>query len=429
MVDERRSARRLGNAAARRGRRHRFGRDDAVAACCRRPTRAGVPQLSPTGDRLLFTSTTRRRARPRSGCRQRRDGSDAKSVDAGLGSGLAAGTARSSSTASTASHAAVFSLPTMTLRAAAGSGPGRSSDDQRQGGEPDAQTRSRCLLVDENGPSGPWRSTKVRALESRTTFVLPAGSQHLQFDAADDERLLVVAIPRRRSTLAALDWRTGTLRTGRPVSRASSSSTRHSVERRPSLLGAPAMRRTCGSTQDGAKRQLTHDGENFSAAISPNGDLLLGKRGRTTARCAIWRQSSRRRASRQLTERPESTSAPDFSPDGQPLGLRRLPATRASCSARHATTRAGRSRRRDAADVAAFLAGRREARLRHAGGRAAADRRFRSTDGDAHGRSAHALAMSAGLVVANARSGASRDRRTATPGSNGCRDGRRPDDG
>jgi Tol biopolymer transport system component len=63
-----------------------------------------------------------------------------------------------------------------------------------------------------------------------------------------------------------------------------------------------------------AKRRLTSDGENFSAAISRDGELLLGKRA-PDGSFAIWRYG--RDGSKKRVSNGPSDVRPDFSPDGR----------------------------------------------------------------------------------------------------------------
>ena len=152
----------------------------------------------------------------------------------------------------------------------------------------------------------------------------------------------------------------------------------------------------------------------IGAAISPTGDLLLAQTGTRIDR--EYLVANFRRTLSKGDERAHYDTSPDFSPDGQFVDLRRLPA------AEHHDLRHGDRRcrvlRRDEMlpSLAAVLSGRIEDRVRQATAAVRSAWSFSVSDGQGMAGGQHALAVSAGVVVADAMSGRSKDRPAATLG-------------
>jgi serine/threonine-protein kinase len=205
------------------------------------------------------------------------------------------------------SHAAVFSLPTMSFVLLPDSGLGGHQMIA-------AKTTSRkgnlvaLLLVDDKSE---WAIAVHEGAGFDLSRTLAAFSgQHLHFDEWDR---LVIADNQSplRSTLLSVDWR------GKSARRLGTIPGLEIVSAARALTSTVVLARRFSSDvwlQSGrSKRRLTTDGRNYAAAISSGGDLLLSKRA-NDGTFVLWRQS-KDGAVRQVTRGPNDTS-PDFSPDG-----------------------------------------------------------------------------------------------------------------
>jgi serine/threonine protein kinase len=209
-----------------------------------------------------------------------------------------------------ASHAAIFSLAMKTFRLMP---------------DPDLGAQRIVLLEKAASPTsdaiallfGTTDGDRVLAvyegpaLDHRSNFFASQGSQ-VQFDPAKGDVLISRQVSSAQSTMCLLDWRTGTFR---------------NLGRYPTLdligvrfreEGAVVLGRRRSTdvwSFDGETRtRLTTDGENYTAAVSKQGVLLVSKRAEDGS-VSIWRQTQTGNLKR-MTEGALDV-APDFSPDGR----------------------------------------------------------------------------------------------------------------
>jgi hypothetical protein len=267
----------------------------------------GCPQLSPDRSALLFSAHTTE------GASEIRlstdaDGSQSKSITSGADP-LWLANNREFVYEVDSSHAAVFSLPTMSLALVPGSGLGGrfAIADKAVGPRPDLIA---LLLLSDNAE---WAVAihEGKGFAHRETFFVPRGDR-LQFDPTSE----ALYLPDNRSpttwSLTSLDWRARAItRIGRYPGLEIVSAQRTSGE----LI--VLTRRSVGDVWIYAgdhKRRLTTDGQNSSAAVSKQGDMLLGKRSEDGA-FAIWWQGIDGGA-RRLTNGPTDVG-PEFGPNGR----------------------------------------------------------------------------------------------------------------
>jgi hypothetical protein len=266
---------------------------------------AGCPDLSPRGDALVYTAQNAtgaseiRTARP--------DGRDAKVATSGSDPvWLHSGEAFLYDIDST--HAAIFSLPTMSLTLLPDPHPGGHQVVVEKAVHPTKDAIALSVFVDDSTPAVAFY--EGGAFEYRKSFIVPA-ARRIQFDGQDDT-LLISHQSGSISTLAELDWRRGLYR---------------NLGRYPGfdLIGARAQReRTLLLGRHISKdiwlydgsggRQLTSDGVSCSGAISPTGDLLVSKLG-DDGNFSIWSQGPVGAGNR-LTTGP-SDVLPSFSENGR----------------------------------------------------------------------------------------------------------------
>jgi serine/threonine protein kinase len=293
----------------------RRAEDIEISSGDRRPSsllpetyRTGCPELSPQGDRLLFTSTAA------SGMTEIElsttgDGSAAKVMTPGL-EPLWLRNGEEFIYSIDPYHASLFSLRTMsfTLLPDPNLGGRQLLSDKAASPAGDLVALS---FVDDSGRRA-ISTYEGSPLSLRATFMLPAGPD-VTFDGRGHEVLVSHNLSRSASTLAALDWRAGTLtHLGRydnfdivDVAPAMEKSTAILTRRRA---------KDAWLRERGRSRKLTHDGQTFSAAIYPDGDLLLGKRGQDGA-ISVWRQGHDGTLA-QITTGPLDLR-PDVSADGR----------------------------------------------------------------------------------------------------------------
>jgi hypothetical protein len=207
-----------------------------------------------------------------------------------------------------AGNAAAFSLSTMTFSLLPD--PGLGGHQMILDKIASSRTETVAVLF---GSSNAERAVAIyegRSMLHGATFVLPGGRE-IQFDGKTDDILVSHQLSSSISSIARLTWRTGSfVNLGRSSGldlMAVQSAGEHDF-----ILGR--HRSMDVWYVDGAgMRRLTSDGENFSAAMSAAGDLLLGKRT-TSGALTIWLQQTSG-AAKQLTTGPLDV-APEFSPDG-----------------------------------------------------------------------------------------------------------------
>jgi hypothetical protein len=267
----------------------------------------GCPDLSPEGKELLFTAET---SGGTSEIRvsKNRDGSASTSVTPGADP-LWMGTGEEFLYELDGTHPAMFSLATMkfSLLPDPGLGGGETIS-----GKAVSRSTGKVAILYFNEQVRYALAVYNPGESNHRTFMVPA-ARRVEFETATD-RLLVSYDPSvRLSSMTEVDWRSGT--------------SRH-LGRYPGLELADALPngnaelivlgRQLSSdvwlVQGGTRRRLTSDGRNLTAALSPNGDVLVSKLlddGRST----IWRQASDG-TTRELTSGPNDVS-PGFSSDGR----------------------------------------------------------------------------------------------------------------
>jgi hypothetical protein len=272
----------------------RHAEDIDTASGQRRPAnllpetyRSGCPDMSQDGHSLLFVAQNHAGA-SEVRLSTRVDGADARTVTSGSDP-LWLGSTDEFVYDVDSSHVGIFSLPTMTMSLLPDPGVGerRMIVDKavRRTGNSIA-----TLVCDE---SSQYAVTVYsgETFASKKTFIVP-GKYRLQFGDDSDSLYLSVQLAGPKSALAMLDWHDGTLlEEGRyPGFDIMWARVANGSELSATLLG----RRTSTDVwaYDGEKRKrLTFDGQNFSAARFPSGDLLLSKRG-DDGRLAIWLRGS-----------------------------------------------------------------------------------------------------------------------------------------
>jgi hypothetical protein len=206
------------------------------------------------------------------------------------------------------SHAAVFSLPTMTFILLSDPGLGGHQMIADKAASFSSDTLA-LLLVDENAE---WAAAvyEGRAFDRRVTYHVPA-AQYVHFDSHSGDLLLPHNQSASLSTLTSLDWRIGRLKhlgqyPGLEIV---------NVQNLPDVTVVLGRHRSKDAwlIAGSERTRMTTDGQVLSAGISAAGDLLLSRRA-PDGRLSIWRQR-RDGGRRQITGGPSDTT-PEFSPDG-----------------------------------------------------------------------------------------------------------------
>jgi hypothetical protein len=207
------------------------------------------------------------------------------------------------------SHAAIFSLPTMSLALVPDPHVGGHQTIVQKAAHATMDAVALSVVVDNSEPAIAFY--QGRTFEYRKSFIVPAG-RRIQFDGPSDNLLISYQLSGSVSTLAELDWHNGTYwNLGRyPGFDLIDARTQGD---RTLLLGRRVSKDVWLYDGSGG-HPLTSDGENYSAAISPTEELLLSKRG-TDGSLSIWSQGPAGMAKR-LTAGPADI-APDFSKDGR----------------------------------------------------------------------------------------------------------------
>jgi hypothetical protein len=208
-----------------------------------------------------------------------------------------------------ASHAAIFSLSMRTFRLLSDPGLGGQRLvllEKAVSGSAD----SVALLFGTNEADRVLAIYEGRTLDHRASFSVPQGYQ-VQFDRHKEDLLVSRQVSAKESTLCLLDWRAGILRSLGQYPSLDLVNVRFS-DHDAVLLGRRRSKDVWLS-EGSTRRRLTTDGENYSAALSSAGDLLVSKRA-DDGTLAIWKQSTAGTLSR-MTQGPLDVG-PDFSPDG-----------------------------------------------------------------------------------------------------------------
>jgi dipeptidyl aminopeptidase/acylaminoacyl peptidase len=265
---------------------------------------AGCPDRSPDGRELLFTATTavggteiRHSSNPR--------GENAVALTPGSDPvWLQNGEEFVYSIDPT--HAAVFSMATMRFRLLAD--PGLGGLQTILGKSASAHSDAVALMYYGNDVQWALTVYEGPGLNRQKSFAL-GQTQNFRFSSLDDSLFVSVAEP--QSPLASFDWRAGGYR---KIGRSADIDLIDILVTGEKAILLGRHRATDAWLYDGAaRRRLTSDGQNATAALSTSGDLLLSKPG--PGGTNIWSQNTDG-ALRKLTNGQFDT-APDFSPDGR----------------------------------------------------------------------------------------------------------------
>jgi hypothetical protein len=208
-----------------------------------------------------------------------------------------------------ATHAAIFSLPTMSLTLLPDPHPG--SHQTILGKAVQLATESMALLLSIDGADVAVALYQGRTTEYRGAFIVPAG-RRIQFSDPDDNVLVSYQLSGTVSTLAALDWHKGSYRNLGMLPGLDLVGARRSGDQ--TILLGRHISNDAWFYDGSSRRALTSDGETYSAAISSDGQLLLSKRG-DDGRVSIWSQGRDGQLKR-VTAGPADVG-PDFSSDGR----------------------------------------------------------------------------------------------------------------
>jgi hypothetical protein len=208
-----------------------------------------------------------------------------------------------------ASHAAVFSLSTMSFALLPDAG--LAGSQLLSAKAVDRTGSTAALLLTSDTADQVVAVYEGRPLKPTGAFEV-AAAQRIQLDRDNSKVWISYGLSASISTLAALEWRTarfvhvGQYPNMDLVGIQESSNHKTLLARRRTwdiwLINGPDRRR------------LTSDGENLSAAMSPSGELLLGKRT-LDGSLSIWWQAQGKK-SKQVTAGPLDVR-PDLSPDGR----------------------------------------------------------------------------------------------------------------
>jgi hypothetical protein len=149
-----------------------------------------------------------------------------------------------------------------------------------------------------------------RSFENQKVFSTPR-ARRVQFGEHDDEILMPSSVSGPNTTLAAIDWRNETLVELGGYAGFDLVAARFG-DKTKTFLGRRILS-DAWMIEGSHRTRLTSDGQLNSAARSPSGDLLLGKREK--GRSTIWWQG-RDGTSRKLTN-GEADITPAFAPDGR----------------------------------------------------------------------------------------------------------------
>lgn len=268
---------------------------------------AGCPQLSPRRDRLLFSAPTS------AGASEIRlsnlaDGAASVAITPGI-EPVWLRNGEEFVYSIDPYHVALFSLPTMGFSLVSDPGLGGRQTVSEKMASPSHDLFAVQFLDEENriAVAVYEGGTPVR----KATIIVPDGYE-LSFDGSD-ELLISYRFSKAISTLTSLNWRQATLR---HVGRYPGFELIRGYRVSSGQIVASARRRTKDAWLYGenGKRQLSDDGETYSAAISRDGDLLLGKRDDDGKRTIWWQ--GRDGSLRQRTKGPFDVR-PDVAPDGR----------------------------------------------------------------------------------------------------------------
>jgi hypothetical protein len=207
------------------------------------------------------------------------------------------------------SHAAVFSLPTMSFILLADPGLGGHQMIAEKAVSPNTDALA-LLLVDDKAQ---WATAvyEGRGFEHRGTFGVPRG-HYLQFDPRSQHLLLPFNQSASISTLTSLDWRRGQLRHVGHYPGLEIADVR--MVARTAIVLARRRVKDAWLIAGSQRTRLTKEGQIFAATMSGAGELLLSKQA-ADGTLSIWLQRPDGSVER-VTSGPDDVR-PNFSPDGQ----------------------------------------------------------------------------------------------------------------
>ena len=272
--------------------------------------RVGCPELSPNRKALLFTAQTQ------TGASEIRvstpGGREARSVTSGADPLWLGGNDEFLYSVDSA-HAAVFSLPTMSLTLLADPKFGQRRPTILDKAVSQNGNAVALLLGADNMEFG-IAVYDQPPFEQARVFAVP-GPQQIQFNPRDDAIVFSYDAPQTGPALAELDWRHEKLRSvakypgfdliwaSFPVERAAAK-----------LLMARHSSSDVWLCEGREKRKLTDDGADYSADLSPSGELLVSRLGSGGA-FSIWLRRPDG-SEKRLTFGPRDIG-PAFSRDGR----------------------------------------------------------------------------------------------------------------
>jgi hypothetical protein len=280
----------------------------------RRPSHLGsetyavdCPQLSTSGTALLFTGLTPAGAKEIR-LSQSRDGAGATTVTSGSEAMWLDGNDEFLYSVDP-SHAAVFSLPTMTfaLLPEAKAAGHRLIADKAVGKD----GRALALLLYGDDSTFVLDVYSGRAFTNQKAFFTP-GLRNVQLGQTADDFVLSYGPSGSNLTLAKIDWSEETLINLGRYSGFGLLAARFSGAQQ--FLLARRVASDAWMVQGTRRVRLTSDGQTFSVARSSSGDLLLGRNG-ADGNANVWWQG-RDGVSKKLTH-GRADASPDFSPDSQ----------------------------------------------------------------------------------------------------------------
>jgi serine/threonine-protein kinase len=268
----------------------------------------GCPDVSPQGNRILFTARnsvggTEIRLTNESAA------TDSKTITPGSDPAWLPNGEEFVFTLD-ASHAAVFSLPTMKFSLLPAAGLAGQQTVLGKTVSPTGNSVAVMLFSSESSS----RAVAIYdgpALDHQKTFLIPAAFE-IQFVGTGKELLISHQVSATQSTLASLDWKSGTARNLGRLPGFDLVGAREEASQM-FVLGRRRSQEIWYYDEQGGRRRLPAEGEVFSAAISPNADLLLSKRT-PEGDVSIWWQG--KDGSLRPVTRGSKDVEPQFSPDG-----------------------------------------------------------------------------------------------------------------
>ena len=278
----------------------------------------GCPQLSPDGEKVLFSKVDSVGAMQVM-LSDQSNGSGARPVTRGASPvWLANGTEFLYDLDGV--HVAAFSLPTMMFNVFSDSGSDAAGVLESIALNP-AGDVTVIKRADVNGSE----TVSVHSwpgLAPLARFALPSGTTRVGFHPSSERLLFSVETSRSSSHLAEIDWRSGAARKLGAVPGLDL----RGLIRFGSQQSVVLTRRFSGDVwvreANGVLRPATSDGENWSADLSPSGHLAVGKRTADGAMVVLGYDPNRKLL---VASDGPNDRTPSFSPDGKTFLYVRLP--------------------------------------------------------------------------------------------------------